>query len=268
MDSNISYDTGVLQAKSRRLVVMASIESQKHIRDDTIKARLIKAYSDTSSDIVRQFQLGQQSLEQSIESIDQEIRELTNQSSRILETYKDPIMKGIGLAAGIAQVIGGGYGALMSGGTSIFFDLTLLNGLNNVYENGVYFITGNKDAQGFMRQLYKLAAKYSDQPEIYGSLAYSISDLFLSGLGLFSLSKEVKIIESGVFAGNKKFTLFRAFDSELLREYQTMSRPMLSLEGGSDIITIDGIVNDINALEKRSPHTMDAALKEMIRNQH
>lgn len=268
MDSNTIYQANLVKSKSRGLVLRASIESSKHLKDGTIKSKFIHSYNNLANDIVHKFESQQRSFEQSLRAIDNELRDLSEQSLYLLRTYKDPIMKGIGLAAGIAQAIGGGYGFVMSGFTSPYLALMFLHGLNNTYENGMYFITGKADVQGFMRLLYELPCKYAHIPDVYGSLAYGIADLLLSGIGLASLSKEVKTISTGIYAGFKEMRLFRAFDEQLLREYQAMSKPMLGFEILSDGVTTIGLIDEINKYDTEAPNTMDGALKKLIREQN
>jgi len=250
----------------------ASIEGNKHLQDGTIKSKLIQSYSCMGNFIASSFESGEKTFDEAMSAIDNEFDEIKKQSLAIANKYSDPVTKGLGLAAGIIQTIGGGVGAYFTCGTSLVSDLMFLNGLTNIYENGIYFITGDTETEGFMRSLYQLLARglgeSKDEAKYAGSFVYSVTDLVLSGVGLFGLSKDVKLLNSDVFSGFKTFKLYHAFDEELLKGYQAMAKPLLLLESYSDYGTAGSSLDSYNNLRKsdgKQPITMDTMIKEIVK---
>lgn len=270
MDSDIRYQANLVRARSRNIVMTASIEGSKHLKDGVVKSKLIRSYNNLADAIVHDFEIGNKSFEASLRSIENEVAEIVRQSYSVAIENKDPIVKSLGLVAAILQIGVGGIGAYLSFGTNVYCDLMFLNGLNNAFENGSYFITGNTDVHGPLRRLYEYVAANLDIPEEYGSLAYSITDFVLSGLGLAKLSEEVKLLKTADdFSDLKTISLYRAFNAERLREYQTMAYPLLGLELFSDYNTGKSFYEDIQKIQKpeeKTPTTMDGLLKNIVAN--
>jgi len=87
---------------------------------------------------------------------------------------------------------------------------------------------------------------------------------------LAKLSEEVKLLKTAdEFSDLKTISLYRAFNAERLREYQTMAYPLLGLELFSDYNTGKGFYEDtqkLKKLEEQAPTTMDGLLKNIVAN--
>ena len=141
----------------------------------------------------------------------------------------DKALLGVGVAAGGMQVVlGGGVCYVSAGGLCLGIGAPLmLQGGNNVYENGRNLLSGRSDTQGPIRKVYHSVAKAVGGTEREGNIAYGVADLAGSfyGAGRLVLKPE-------------SWKLFRYVRADYLRGLQS-SNP------GSTAV---GLVSDANSL--------------------
>ncbi len=68
----------------------------------------------------------------------------------------------------------------------------IAHGANNIYENGKYFVDGDRNATGWVRQGYQEVAELTGNDRRYGDVAYYGADLFMSFKGVFGVSNTLK----------------------------------------------------------------------------
>jgi len=254
VNNNTSYDSNLVKARSRDLVMKASIEGSTHLQDGNIKLKLIRTYSKVADDISRNYDSGYLSLNDALQHIKNETDSLYYQSKAISQlkntcnTYPKAMSKGITLVAGITQVIAGAPSAFMSYGICLPCDLMFLHGLNNIQEGGMYFLNGGKEIDGFFKKFYVYLASIVNFPETYGKVAYDIVDLSLSIKGIIDVSNKMKLSRYAVTNGRKEyFILFNAYKFDFLKGYQKMSRRALGLEVVGDIGTSLSLIDDLKS---------------------
>ncbi|WAT93917.1 DUF4225 domain-containing protein [Vibrio parahaemolyticus] len=161
--------------------------------------------------------------------------------------------KGIGLIAGVMQVTAGA-GICYASATSlcVIGAPMAAHGMNNVYENGKYFLDGDENATGLVREGYQHAAESLGYSKSHGDIAYYGADLTMSAYGAFAKTTTVKnAAEAYQIASKpnlkpmlwtktrkaKQFKLFRYSAEDYLRGYQASSRLSLGAGASSDSIT-------------------------------
>ena len=119
--------------------------------------------------------------------------------------------KGIGLVARTIQITAGGEICYASVGSLCgFFGAPLIaHGANNVYENGKYFIDGDKNAAGVVREGYQYAAERFGYSKLAGNMAYYGTDLILAGYGWMA--------RTNTFKNPAGFMLFRRIPEDYLK---------------------------------------------------
>lgn len=167
--------------------------------------------------------------------------EITNDNDIL--TY---VVKGIGLIAGVSQVVAGAASILSSRGSNIAGFLLVSHGFNNVYENGYFLINGEDDI-GPVRDLYRIVAKKSGYDNRIADIVYGGVDLALSVHGLFFTKKVVSDYRSLMNYENGPDTLrlYDVIDDDLLMTIKTMGKLSLGLEIAGDMVTVSGIWDNL-----------------------
>lgn len=237
-----SHDLWEVQAASKQLNTTASTLMHKHITNGALKLKFSQTVALHGKCLMQDFEQGKKTKREVLQEIKNEERSLWDQSKEIT-------FKGIGLVAGVMQFVGGGGICYASAGTMcvILGAPLMAHGVNNVYENGRYFIDGNADHVGLVRQSYRGVAGKLGYDESYGDVAYYGVDLGLSVGGLVSRSATLKPVESwNQLPHAKRFKLFRYSAEDYLRGYQAASHPALLTEAGADVVTLDALHSELN----------------------
>ncbi|MCG9648408.1 DUF4225 domain-containing protein [Vibrio brasiliensis] len=236
------HDLWEVQTASKQLNMVASTLMNKHISNGSLKLKFSQSVALQGKCLVQDFEKGKKSKAQVLQELKKEERSLWEQSKEIT-------FKGIGLVAGVMQIAGGGGICYASAGTMcvILGAPLMAHGANNVYENGRYFIDGNANHVGLVRQGYRGAAEKLGYDKSYGDIAYYSVDLGLSVGGLVSRSTTLKPVESwNQLPHAKRFKLFSYSSEDYLRGYQAASRPALLTEAGADVVTLDALHSELN----------------------
>ncbi|CAI2457806.1 DUF4225 domain-containing protein [Serratia ficaria] len=138
------------------------------------------------------------------------------------------ILYGIGILSGIGQIILG-FGLDWTGVGAIPGTLLMLNGINNLYENG-YALLFAKSTVGPGRMVYRLAAHGMGYGNSVADMIYGGMDLGLSAYGFTRLVLKPE-----------SWRLFRYINSDYVRGWREMSKAAMMLEGFSDVATLRGI---------------------------
>ncbi|MBN5208880.1 DUF4225 domain-containing protein [Serratia ureilytica] len=138
------------------------------------------------------------------------------------------VLAGVGFLSGIAQILLG-VGLDWTGVGAIPGTLLLINGINNVYENGYTLLFG-KNTIGPSRMMYRSAASTLGYSHSAADMALGGVDLLLSGYGLLKLSLKPEA-----------WRLFRYINTDYIRGWRNMGRTSLMLEGGADVSTLNSI---------------------------
>ncbi|AWK44565.1 hypothetical protein A4R40_15765 [Photorhabdus laumondii subsp. laumondii] len=136
-------------------------------------------------------------------------------------------MKRIGFVSGGSQIFAGlGVCVASLGAACAGFGVPLLiQGGNNVYENGYYLLL-RKEVSGPVRDVYRDAAKTLGYSETDGDRVYGYVDLALSGYGMAR-----SVVRPGTFR------LFRYIKTDYIRGWQVMGRIPLIAELIGDMVT-------------------------------
>lgn len=167
--------------------------------------------------------------------------EITNDNSIL--TY---VVKGIGLIAGVSQVIAGGVTIIGSKGRNTTGFLLVSHGVNNVYENAYFLINGEDDI-GPVRDLYRIVANKAGYDNRTADIIYGGVDLALSVHGLFFTKKIVSDRRSLMNYENGPDTLrlYGAIDTDFVMNIRTMGKLSLSFEILGDTVTVSGIWDNL-----------------------
>jgi len=232
------HDLWEVQAASRQLNMTASTLMHKHIRNGSLKLQFSQSVASYGKCLVQDYESGKKTKAAVLNDFKKEAKSLAEQSSQIG-------LKGIGFVAGVMQTVAGGGICYASAGTlcAIVGAPMMAHGVNNMYENGRFFVDGNPDHVGPVHYGYQKVAEMSGFDKAYGDVAYYGVDLALSGYGLAAKSTTLK---APVNAWNKlpharRFKLFRYSSEDYLRGYQAMRKPALGIEMGADYSSIKAI---------------------------
>ncbi|TNH42741.1 DUF4225 domain-containing protein [Photorhabdus luminescens] len=137
------------------------------------------------------------------------------------------ILKQVGFVSGGSQIFAGiGICVASLGAACAGFGVPLLvQGGNNVYENGYYLLL-RKEASGPVRNVYRDAAKTLGYSEADGDKIYGYVDLGLSG---YAMARSV--VRPGTFR------LFRYIKTDYIRGWQEMGKVPLIAELIGDGVT-------------------------------
>ena len=127
------------------------------------------------------------------------------------------------------------------------------HGMNNIYENGKYFLDGDTNATGLVRKGYQNTAEYFGYSKSHGDIAYYGLDLTMSAYGALAKTKTIKDASNAHQIASKspnlkpmpwtstrkakQFKLFRYSSEDYLRGYQASSRLSLGAGALSDSVT-------------------------------
>ncbi|MBS9439237.1 DUF4225 domain-containing protein [Photorhabdus noenieputensis] len=136
-------------------------------------------------------------------------------------------LKQVGFVSGGSQIFAG-FGVCVAslGAACAGFGVPLMiQGGNNVYENGYYLLL-RKEVSGPVRDVYRDAAKTLGYSEADGDRVYGYVDLGLSGYGMAR-----SVVRPGTFR------LFRYIKTDYIRGWQEMGKVPLLAELIGDMVT-------------------------------
>lgn len=196
----------------------------QRLKNLSVRLQFNRDITEYTRGIVQDVYSGKKSTAQGLEAINKQ------RSALIKHTLLDQTLLGVGIAAGGMQVAMGGGICYFSAGTlclGIGAPL-MLQGGNNIYENGRNLLSGRSDTQGPIRKVYHSVAKAVGGTEREGNIAYGVVDLAGSAYGAGRLVLKPE-----------SWRLFRHIRSDYLYGYQR------NTVGGAAI----GKVSDVNTLQ-------------------
>ncbi|MCS8552358.1 DUF4225 domain-containing protein [Citrobacter sp. XY323] len=164
-------------------------------------------------------------------------------NERSVELYR-LFSKIIGFLSGFGQV-GTGVGICVStaGSAAIPGVSMIVQGLNNIYENG-YYLVAYEEVSGPLREAYRYTASKAGYDRKFGDMAYSTIDLALSGYGV---ARKIPTPR------DKSWSLFgiKLHQTDYTRGIVDMTKPVFMLDIISDEITVLSLMPayDIDDLE-------------------
>ncbi|NOH26419.1 DUF4225 domain-containing protein [Vibrio europaeus] len=234
------HDLWEVQAASRQLNMSASSLMHKHITNGPLKLKFSQSVALQGKCLVQDFEKGNKTKTQVLQELKKEERSLWEQSDVIFS-------KGIGFVAGTMQIASGTGMCFASVGSMCAFGAMLIaHGSNNVYENGRYFLDGNENHVGLVRQGYRGIAEFAGYDASYGDIAYYGIDLGLSVKGMIGRTTKVKPPTSGnFFKDSNKLKLFSYTAEDYLRGYQAANRYTLGFGAMADGLTAINLIDEI-----------------------
>lgn len=173
-----------------------------------------------------------------------------------IEKYQNIVIKGASLIGGIGQIILGStlvYAPYVNvSGGAAYGVMLVAHGSNNVYESLDYFVSGNVDSSGYVRDFYRESAKLFGETNNTGDIIYASVDIGLSAramAGKFQVPSSRSLI-STTQIGPFKFRnydsamdgrLFNALDAQYKRGIVNMGKFAISLEVFNDIMSFKSI---------------------------
>ncbi|CAI9387496.1 hypothetical protein CITSP_00140 [Citrobacter sp. T1.2D-1] len=164
-------------------------------------------------------------------------------NKRAAELYK-LYTKIIGFLSGIGQVTTGvGLCVSTGGSATVPGTAMILQGLNNIYENGYYLVV-YEEASGPLREAYYYAANKAGYDKNQGDIAYSTIDLVLSGYGMARRIPTPR---------ERSWNLFgiQSHQTDYVRGVSGMTKPVFMLEIISDEVTVLSLMPAYNENDLR-----------------
>ena len=245
-----SWDIREVEKTGKGLTMQSVSLANKHISNGILKNQFIREVDRFEQCLVNDFKSGRKSKETVF-------KELRKERHNLMEQGKLITQKGVGFIAGVMQTIAGGGICYASATTLCFIGAPMAaHGMNNMYENGKYFLDGDTNATGLVRKSYQNTAEYLGYSKSHGDIGYYGADLVMSAYGLVAKSTTVKNAANAYQISpklnlkpmpwtktrkSKQFKLFRYSSEDYLRGYQIMSKGALATEVLADGYTLNAI---------------------------
>lgn len=196
----------------------------QRLKNLSVRLQFNRDITEYTRGIVQDVYSGKKSTAQGLEAINKQGNAL------VKHTLMDKALLGVGVAAGGAQVVlGGGVCYVSAGALCLGIGAPLmLQGGNNIYENGRNLLSGRSDTQGPIRKIYHSVAKAVGGTEREGNIAYGVVDLAGSAYGAGRLVLKPE-----------SWRLFRHIRADYIYGYQK------NTAGGAAI----GMASDVNTLQ-------------------
>ena len=195
----------------------------QRLKNIAVRLQFNREISEYTRGIVQDVYDGKKSTEQGLEAINKQ------RSVLVKHTLLDQAFLGVGVAAGGMQVaMGGGICYFSAGALCIGIGAPLmLQGGNNIYENGRNLLSGRSDTQGPIRKVYHSVAKAVGGTERESNIAYGVVDLAGSvyGAGRWVLKPD-------------SWRLFRHIRSDYLYGFQRNTVGGAAIGRASDVNTL------------------------------
>ena len=200
----------------------------QRIKNLSIRLQFNRDITEYTRGIVQDVYNGNKSTEQGLDAINKQ------RSALVKHTLFDKTLLGLGVAAGGMQVgMGGGICYFSAGTLCLGVGAPLmLQGGNNIYENGRNLLSGRSDTQGPIRKVYHSVAKAVGGTEREGNIAYGVVDLAGSAYGTGRLVLKPE-----------SWRLFRHVRADFIRGYKFSKRSEFVFNRGADAITVK-VVHD------------------------
>ncbi|MEF9898997.1 MAG: DUF4225 domain-containing protein [Pseudomonas sp.] len=195
--------------------------SARHIKDGMLRLQFNREVAGVAKHIVSKVATGEMTSAQGLRALEDEKANLLRQSAEIA-------MKGVGLIAGVLQMVTGGSICYFSAGSlCAVAGLPLIaHGANNTYENARNLIGNRDDSEGFVRKGYQSLAKVAGGSSREGNIAYGVVDI---GLSIYTMRRLV--------LKPSAWRLFRYVREDYVKSYATMGRKAIAFEIGIDVMT-------------------------------
>lgn len=219
-----ALDQAVILLKNQACTV--GIQRLKNI---AVRLQFNREISEYTRGIVQDVYNGKKSTEQGLKAINKQ------RAALVKHTLMDKALLGVGVAAGGMQVaMGGGICYFSAGALCLGIGAPLmLQGGNNIYENGRNLLSGRSDTQGPIRKVYHSVAKAVGGTEREGNIAYGVVDLAGSAYGAGRLVLKPE-----------SWRLFRHVRADFIRGYKASPQGEFVFSRVADAITVESVHNE------------------------
>nr|WP_314526137.1 DUF4225 domain-containing protein [uncultured Pseudomonas sp.] len=203
-----SCDYWMVSQAAAKLGSQASTLGARHIKDGTLRLQFNREVSYYARGIVNDVSQGNKSAEQGL-------KELKDEQNSLLSQARDVALRGASAISGALQFAAGAGICYASVGTLCLFAGTpmMLNGANNIYENGRNLFENRTDTVGPVRTGYRAISGMLGNGNCEADVAYGMIDLSSSayGIGRMVLKPDA-------------WRLFRYVNTDYVRGYQQATR--------------------------------------------
>ncbi|MGD8232065.1 DUF4225 domain-containing protein [Vibrio sp. TRT 1302] len=250
-----SWDIREVEKAGKGLTMQAVTLANRYISNGGLKNQFIREVDRFEQCLVNDFKSGRKDKETVFKELRKERQSLMDQGSLIMK-------KGIGLVAGVMQVTTGAGICYFSAASLCLIGAPMVaHGMNNIQESGKYFLDGDENTTGFVREGYQFTAELLGYSKSHGDIAYYGADLALSAYGALAKTTTVKNASEVYQVMSKpnlkpmlwtktpkakQFKLFRYSAEDYLRGYQASNRVSLGVGAFSDYTTAKQLHSEIS----------------------
>ena len=202
-----SCDYWMVSQAAAKLGSQASTLGARHIKDGTLRLQFNREVSYYARGVVNDVSQGNKSAEQGL-------KELKDEQNSLLIQARDVALRGAGVISGALQFAVGAGICYASVGTLCLFAGApmMLNGTNNIYENGRDLFENRTDTVGPVRTGYRAISGILGKGNCEADVLYGIIDLSSSayGIGRMVLKPD-------------SWRLFRYVNTDYIRAYRQAS---------------------------------------------
>lgn len=214
-----SCDYWMVSQAAAKLGSQASTLGARHIKDGTLRLQFNREVSYYARGVVNDVSQGNKSAEQGL-------KELKDEQNSLLTQARDVALRGAGVISGALQFAVGAGICYASVGTLCLFAGApmMLNGTNNIYENGRDLFENRTDTVGPVRTGYRAISGMLGKGNCEADVLYGIIDLSSSayGIGRMVLKPD-------------SWRLFRYVKTDYIRAYRQASAHGFAFDRFMDI---------------------------------
>lgn len=214
-----SCDYWMVSQAAAKLGSQASTLGARHIKDGTLRLQFNREVSYYARGVVNDVSQGNKSAEQGL-------KELKDEQNSLLIQARDVALRGAGVISGAHQFAVGAGICYASVGTLCLFAGApmMLNGTNNIYENGRDLFENRTDTVGPVRTGYRAISGILGKGNCEADVLYGIIDLSSSayGIGRMVLKPD-------------SWRLFRYVKTDYIRAYRQASAHGFAFDRFMDI---------------------------------
>ena len=214
-----SCDYWMVSQAAAKLGSQASTLGARHIKDGTLRLQFNREVSYYARGVVNDVSQGNKSAEQGL-------KELKDEQNSLLTQARDVALRGAGVISGALQFAVGAGICYASVGTLCLFAGApmMLNGTNNIYENGRDLFENRTDTVGPVRTGYRAISGILGKGNCEADVLYGIIDLSSSayGIGRMVLKPD-------------SWRLFRYVKTDYIRAYRQASAHGFAFDRFMDI---------------------------------
>ena len=214
-----SCDYWMISQAAAKLGSQASTLGARHIKDGTLRLQFNREVSYYARGVVNDVSQGNKSAEQGL-------KELKDEQNSLLIQARDVALRGAGVISGALQFAVGAGICYASVGTLCLFAGApmMLNGTNNIYENGRDLFENRTDTVGPVRTGYRAISGILGKGNCEADVLYGIIDLSSSayGIGRMVLKPD-------------SWRLFRYVKTDYIRAYRQASAHGFAFDRFMDI---------------------------------